>query len=226
MPPDISGRPDPLARFAGHVAHDLNNFLTAILGNLELLQNRVRRGDVSELDDLVESANRAGHRAAQLVYRLTVFSGGDNREPSRQYLGELIKGLEEHARAGGINASFRLADEDALLLCDPARTDLALVELLNNAAAATAAGGEIFVEASAPDGQIVICVRDTGYGMAPETLARAGEVFFTTHPSRAGKGLGLPIVARFAAETGGRMEIESELGRGCRVTLILPRAEA
>lgn len=226
MPPDVSGQPDPLARFAGHVAHDLNNLLTAILGNLELLQSRARRSGVVEFDGFIESANRAGGRAVQLVQRLAVFSGGDAQGPSLQFLGQLIQGLEEHARTGNINATFRIADADALLLCDPARADLVLVELLNNAADATAKGGEIFVEASATEGQVVIRVRDTGCGMAPETLAKAGEAFFTTQPSRAGRGLGLPIVARFAAETGGSMEIESELGRGCQVTLSLPRASA
>lgn len=224
MPPDISGSSDPLARFAGHVAHDLNNLLTAILGNLELLQSRAKRSGVSEFDGFIESANRAGARAVQLVHRLTVFSGGDAQEPSRQFLGELIQGVEHYARAGNIAVTFRVADADAPLLCDPVRAELALVELLNNAADATAEGGEIFVEASAPEERIVIHVRDTGRGMGPETLARAGDVFFTTQPARAGRGLGLPIVSQFTADAGGRMEIESELGQGTCVTLILPRA--
>ncbi len=224
MPPDISGSSDPLARFAGHVAHDLNNLLTAILGNLELLQNRAKRSGISEFDGFIESANRAGGRAAQLVHRLTVFSGGDAQEPSRQCLGEWIRGLEEYARARNLAVTFRVADAGAPLLCDPAQAELALEELLNNAADATAGGGEIFVEAAAPEGRVVVQVRDTGRGMGPEVLARAGEVFFTTQPSRAGKGLGLPIVARFAADVGGGMEIESKPGQGTQVTLTLPRA--
>ena len=224
MPPKLPGQSDSLARFAAHVAHDFNNLLTAILGNLELLQNRTRRSGVTEFDGFIEGANRAGNRATQLVRRLMVFSGSDNQGPGPQFLGQLIRGLNEHLQPENREISVRLTDEDALLFCDPAQADLALSELLRNAAEATEAGGEIFVEAGATDDQIVIRVRDTGCGMAPETLAHAGEVFFTTQHNRSGRGLGLTIVARFVANAGGRMEIESELGQGCRVTLTLPRA--
>ncbi len=225
MPPNVSDQSDSLARFAAHVAHDFNNLLTAILGNLELLQNRSRRSGITEFDGFIEGASRAGNRATQLVRRLMVFSGCDSQEPGPQFLGQLISGLDEHLRPENREISIRLTDEDARLFCDPAQADLALSELLKNAAEATAAGGEIFVEAGAADDQIVIRVRDTGCGMAPETLAHAGEVFFTTQHNRTGRGLGLTIAARFVSAAGGRMEIESELGQGCRVTLTLPRAK-
>ena len=224
MPPDLSGQPDPLARFAAHVAHDFNNLLTAILGNLELLQSRARRSGIIEFDGFIESADRAGNRATQLVHRLMVFSGIDKQEPSPQFLGRLIRGLDAHLRPENKEVLLSLADEDALLICDAAQAGLALSELLKNAAEATAAGGEVFVEASATDDQVILRVRDTGCGMAPETLAHAGEVFFTTRHNRAGRGLGLPIVERFVSELGGTMKIESEPGQGSQVTLTLPRA--
>jgi len=112
-----------------------------------------------------------------------------------------------------------------VVLCDPAQLELAITELLENAAAATEAGGEVTLS-SALDGQhVVIRIRDTGHGMAAAVLARATEPFFTTQTSSAGRGLGLSIVARIAAQAGGIMQIDSTEGAGSTVTLRLPKTK-
>ena len=209
----------PLERFAAHVAHDFNNLLTGILGNLELLQYRAARNNVQGLDGYLEGASSAGGRAAAFAQRLLLFSGRGARPPEAVPVDALLR------RLGG-NAVLCLAAGGAALFCDPEQIALALTELLDNAAAATALGGEIFLDSALEHESVILRVRDTGAGMAPGILAQAQEPFFTTHASGAGRGLGLSIAARIIAQAGGRMEIQSEEGAGCTVTLTLPRAKS
>lgn len=203
-----------VAQFAARVAHDFNNLLTGILGNLELLQLRAARHNLPGLDGYLEGASSAGNRAVAFAARLMLYSGHPAAPPVAVAVDRVLAGFS--AQAGCC-----LGAGDAAVLCDPAQLELAVAELLANAAAA---GGTAVITSTAAEGEILITVRDCGHGMSAEVLAQAPAPFFTTASNGTGRGLGLAIAARAVAGMGGRMEIASREGDGCTVTLHLPRA--
>ena len=112
------------------------------------------------------------------------------------------------------------AQGDATLAADPRRLKEALINLVANAIEATPAGGEVAVEVWRADEEVEIVVRDTGRGMAAETLRRIGTPFFTTRDD--GTGLGVVLARSVIAQHGGSLRYESEPGKGTRVSVTLP----
>lgn len=122
------------------------------------------------------------------------------------------------------------------VLADPSQLEIALLNLAINARDAISDCGELEITVrevtqNSPAirdypkrDYVAICVRDTGSGMSPEIIARAHEAFFTTKPPGKGTGLGLYMAHRFVQQCGGRLTLESEVGKGTIVTLYLPRA--
>ena len=118
----------------------------------------------------------------------------------------------------------------------PEQLEAALLNLVANARDAMPAGGRARIATRnvpkgaplshglPPGDYVCFSVEDTGLGMAPEVLAKATEAFFTTKPADRGTGLGLAMVDAFATEAGGALDIHSELGRGTKVDILLPRA--
>ncbi len=209
--------------FAAHVAHDFNNLLTGILGNLELMQNRTRRNGHPDYDTYIEGARSAALRAAGLAQRLLVLSGRQAGEPVATDLTRLAGDLVAPLQAQGHDITL---DMPALILtCDPNHAELAMNELLENAIAATPVGGRITLSAAHEAGQIVLKVCDTGAGMAPETLARAVQPFFTTRPNGTGRGLGLAIAEGFARSLGGALTLVSTRGEGTTAVISVPREQ-
>lgn len=208
--------------FAAQVAHDFNNLLTGILGNLELMQNRVRRNGHDDYESYIEGARNAGGRAAAFAQRLLALSGRNTGDPVPTDLARLAAELVAPLRDEG--HVIELDMPAATIACDPVQAEIALGELLENAIAATPPGGRITVSATLGPRAVTLVVRDTGAGMAPETLARAGQPFFTTRPNGTGRGLGLAIARRFATGLGGRLDLASARGEGTTATLILPLA--
>ncbi len=206
-------------RFAALVAHDLNNLLTGILGNLELLQNRVTRERMTGLDDYLQGAISAGARAAAFAQRLQLFSAAGAEKAQLVRVDALLR---RHKRG----AALALGAGDAAIRCDPAQLVQALDELLDNAAAALPPKGGIFISSALVGDDIIITVRDTGPGMSQAILARAGEAFFTTQPNATGRGLGLAIARSNIEAAGGSLHIQSAENAGCTVTLTLPRAHS
>jgi signal transduction histidine kinase len=211
--PQNGGPERDLAHFAGRVAHDFNNLLTGILGNLELLQLRAARQNMSGLEPYFDGANSAGSRAVAFAARLMLYSGFGAAPPAAVVADEVVARFSPEARC-------QPGAGDAKLLCDPAQLALALAELLANA---KAAGGAAVLSSTATAQEVIIRVEDSGHGMSAEVLAQAHEPFFTTAGNGTGRGLGLPIVARVLRDLGGSMTIDSQAGAGCTVALRLPR---
>ncbi len=211
-----------LAAFAAHCAHDFNNLLTGILGNLELMQNRARRNNLTVFDGYLDGARHAAGRAADFSQRLLALSGRTAGDPVAVPVNQLAQDIVDLLREQNVRVVTELHAGVGSAFCDPAQLELAIHELLSNAREATSDGGVMMLATYPLPSGTRLTVSNTGTVMTPEVLARACEPFFTTRPGGAGKGLGLPIVAHFVQQIGGSMTVESLDGKSTRVELVLP----
>jgi len=230
-------RLETVGRLTGGVAHDFNNLLTVIIGGLDMILRNV--GDPIRVRRLAEAALDAGRRGERLNRQLLSFSRNQELKPETVDAAALLRQVEPLVRRA-VDATIDLAIEISpgagAAKVDPAQFEAALLNLVVNAADATAPGGRIVIAverltlgagavAGAPAGEHVrVQVRDTGSGMSPEILARVFEPFFTTKEVGKGTGLGLAQVYGFARQCGGAAAIESEVGVGTVVSLFLPAA--
>ncbi|WBH15128.1 PAS domain S-box protein [Sphingomonas radiodurans] len=235
-----SQKMEAVGQLTGGLAHDFNNLLTGIMGNLELLQHRVARGRLDDLDRLVNAAQGASRRAASLTQRLLAFSRRQTLDPKPTDVNRLIAGMEDLLRRTvGATTDVEIVGAAGLwnAMIDPGQLENALLNLCINARDAMPYGGKITIETAnkwlddrtarerdLPPGQYLsICVTDTGTGMTPETVRRAFEPFFTTKPIGQGTGLGLSMIYGFARQSGGQVRIYSEVGQGTTMCIYLPR---
>ncbi|MDQ2763258.1 MAG: PAS domain-containing protein [Pseudomonadota bacterium] len=231
---------EAVGQLTGGLAHDFNNLLTAMMGNLELLQVRVQRGRLDDLDRFVNAAQGAGRRAASLTQRLLAFSRRQTLDPRPTDVNRLIVGIEELLRRTvGPTYNIEVAQAAGLwpTMIDPAQLENALLNLCINARDAMTGGGRITIETAnkwlddrtgrerdLPPGQYLsVCVSDTGTGMTSDVVARAFDPFYTTKPIGEGTGLGLSMIYGFARQSGGQVRIYSEIGIGTTVCIYLPR---
>ena len=251
----VSERLVSVGTLAAGVAHEINSPLAALLGHLEWLSARLERrlceasapGEltaamharaVENLQELVEpvrEAKDAAERVRLIVRDLKLFSRAEEelRGPV-----DLTRVLDSAARLAWNEIRHRgrlVKDYRALppAFGNEARLGQVVLNLLINAAQAIPEGhadrNEIRLSASATaSGRVVIEVRDTGVGIAPEIAARIFDPFFTTKPPGVGTGLGLSICHRIVADYGGQIEVESEPGRGSmfRVALSIAHGAA
>ncbi len=217
-------RLESLGRLASGVAHDMNNVLAAIQATAELLQSHQPEG--GPLTRSLGLILMATGRGRDLVRGLTAFARkGLSEAPEELDLNELVReeaALLERTLLMRVKVTVDLAPD--LPQIRGARSSLgnALMNLCVNAVDAMPRGGVLTLRTGARDGWVTIAIEDTGEGMSPEVLARATEPFFTTKPVGKGTGLGLATVRGVIEAHGGHLDLESEVGRGTRITLRLP----
>jgi signal transduction histidine kinase/integral membrane sensor domain MASE1 len=230
---------EAVGQMSGGVAHDFNNILAIVVGNLELLE---AEGVLSELGrDCVRTSLQATGRAAALTRQLLGFSRQHPPLEAVLDANEAVRSIAtliERSITPAITVEYRLAQ--ALLPVRVDRGDLedALLNLVLNARDAMPDGGTLTFETRAltaedPKGPAPVCgadgscvelsITDTGVGMSPELRERAFEAYFTTKAPGKGTGLGLSMVYAFVRRSGGHVEVESEVGRGTRVRVFLPQ---
>jgi two-component system cell cycle sensor histidine kinase/response regulator CckA len=211
---------EPVGRLAGGVAHDFNNLLTAIAGHIGLAvsglpaQSPARRHLVEVLGT-VESAKR-------LTRQLTHLSFGQADADELLDVPAAVRGMEPLLRqvaGGGVELALRVEAAPPTLL-SLGRFERLLANLVANGRDA-GARSIVVATGSAEDGAVV-SVTDDGGGMDEDTRTRMFEPFFTTKPRTDGSGLGLAIVQGIVTRAGGRLNVESEPGRGTVVTIRLP----
>jgi PAS domain S-box-containing protein len=231
---------EAVGQLTGGLAHDFNNLLTGMMGNLELLQLRVARGRLDDLDRLINAAEGAGRRAAALTQRLLAFSRRQTLDPKPTDVNRLIAGLEDMLRRTvGATTEIEIVGTAGLWTAniDAGQLENALLNLCINGRDAMPDGGKLTIEAAnkriddrtgqernlEPGQYISLCVTDTGTGMSPETIRRAFEPFYTTKPIGQGTGLGLSMIYGFARQSGGQVRVYSEVGQGTTMCIYLPR---
>jgi PAS domain S-box-containing protein len=233
---------EAIGHLTGGIAHDFNNLLAIVLGNLELLKERLVVQ--SDLQDLVQRAFTAAERGASLTQRLLAFSRQQPLQAQSVDLNGLVMGmldLLQRTLGETIQIQIELSEELWRAFVDPGQLENALLNLALNARDAMPQGGTLIIEtaisqlddsyAAAHDdvraGQyVLLLVSDTGTGMAPEVRERAFEPFFTTKGVGKGSGLGLSMVYGLVKQSGGHVKIYSELGQGTTVKVYLPRTSA
>jgi PAS domain S-box-containing protein len=230
-------RLNALGELTGGIAHDVNNLLSVIGLNLELVHELVGDGEARALTD---AALHAVGQGAKLTRGLLAFAQRQSLRPAAVPLAPLIGGLDallRRALGGRIVLRTDVAADTPPALVDAAQLETALVNLILNARDAMPEGGTVTIRAArasaeeaeaaglAATAHVRIAVEDEGHGMAPDVLARAFEPFFTTKGAGKGSGLGLAMVYGFARQSGGEVRIASAEGEGTTVTLWLPIAE-
>lgn len=226
-------RIEAIGQLTGGIAHDFNNLLTVILGGLDMLD---RHSDPQRRQLLMDGMRQAAQRGAGLTRQLLTFSRRQSLQPEPIDLPRQIGAMRELLdRSLGPDVNVRLEWAAGLwaVEADPGELEAAVINLVVNARDAMPDGGTIVIRAeNAPPwlddtrrGEFVcLSVTDTGTGMPPEVKARVFEPFFTTKEIGKGSGLGLAQVYGFVQQSNGDIRIASEVGRGTRVTLILPRS--
>ena len=219
-------------RLVADVSHELRTPLTSIQGNLDLLR-RGAADDPAMRGDALRAIGDETARMRRLVNDLLLLAQADaglKLQLQPVELDTLLLDVYRQAQvmAGGV--TVRLGAEDqALVLGDADRLRQLLLNLVVNALKYTPAGGEVTLGMRRSDGRVQVTVEDTGVGIAPEDLPHIFERFYRADRSRArsgGSGLGLAICQWIATAHGGRIEVESAVGKGSTFTVWLPEARA
>jgi signal transduction histidine kinase len=221
------------SEFLASMSHELRTPLNAIIGFSQMMREKMV-GDVNEkqaeyLDDIISSGNHllslindvldlSKVEAGQIELQIAPFSLPDTLEHG-------VSMIRERATKSGVGLTVDADPEAELVEADERRTHQVIVNLLSNAVKFTPEGGSISVSSARVNGEVHISVADTGPGIAPEDQGRIFEEFQQTElGARAldGTGLGLALSKRLIELQGGRIWVESELGRGSTFTFAIP----
>jgi two-component system, cell cycle sensor histidine kinase and response regulator CckA len=231
-----------VGQLTGGIAHDFNNLLAIIVGNLDLLEERLRGDEVGQ--KFAQEALSAGLSGGELARGMLAFSRQQALVTKTVNVNDLVRSMMQILRRTiGEKIEIRVETAGDLWSADtdPAQLESALVNLAINARDAMPDGGQLTVETAncqldeqyaaenlgaVPGDYVMVTVTDSGAGIPPEHLGRVMEPFFTTKGLGKGSGLGLSMVYGFATQSGGHLRIYSEVGHGTSVRLYLPREKA
>ncbi len=235
-----SQKMEAIGKLTGGVAHDFNNVLQVISGNLHLLSMEVKGNE--RLERRLKSANTAVSRGAQLASQLLAFARRQPLNPVPTNLGKLVQSMDEMLqRVLGDTVQVRTVVADGLwnTLVDGNQLENALLNLAINARDAMDGHGNMVIEAGnatlddeycsrhpdlTPGDFVMLAVSDNGRGMSADVARQAFEPFFTTKPAGKGTGLGLSMVHGFVNQSGGHVHLYSEVDVGTTIRLYLPRS--
>ena len=234
-----SQKMESIGQLTGGVAHDFNNLLAVILGSLSLLKKGL--SDDPRTSRLLDGAIQGAERGATLTKRLLAFARRQELKLEAVEIQKLIPELLDFLRQSvgpTISIEVDIPADIHPVKIDANQFELALMNLAVNARDAMPTGGVLTISCrdesagsrselpkDLPKGDYVrVSVADTGGGMSEATLAKAMEPFFTTKGIGKGTGLGLSMVQGLTAQSGGGMNISSEIGKGTVVNLWLRRA--
>lgn len=218
-----------IGRISAGVAHDFNNILQTVIGGLELtLENMEDGAPGREFADLALSS---ATRGSDLTHHLLAYARKQMLQPRLIEIGPFLSDMQRLlSRTLGPHIEVRIDKRDTTpkVFIDPNQLQTALLNLALNAADAMREGGLLTITAEAAgsdegDRLVAVRVTDNGTGMDERTLAQACEPFFSTKVD--GTGLGLSMVQGFAEQSGGRLHLESEVGRGTTAVLLFRAAQ-
>ncbi len=236
-----SQKMEAIGQLTGGPAHDFNNMLAVVIGNLNLLSRRLARGE-TDVGRYAAQAMEGAERATTLTHRLLAFARKQALQPEPLEINRLVASLSEmlnRTLGETVRIETVLAGGLWTINVDPSQLEAAILNLAVNARDAMPDGGKLTIETAnahlddmyaaahvgVPAGQyVMLAITDTGSGMPPDIAAKAFDPFFTTKETGKGTGLGLSQVHGFVYQSGGHVKIYSEMGSGTTVKLYLPRA--
>ncbi len=232
---------EAIGHLTGGIAHDFNNLLQVVIGNLTMIGRLA--DDHLRIHRYIQAAEQAAQQGARLTGSLLAFARRQSLRVERVRLNSLLEEFEPLLiQAIGDRIILRTSLMPGLPDCqvDPVHFQSAILNVVINAKDAMPEGGQLSVETGVttldvedlsanPDANpgrfVSVSVRDDGFGMAADVLARVFEPFFTTKDVGKGSGLGLSQVFDFARQSGGHVHLDSQPGAGTCVTIYLPVAD-
>ena len=236
---------EALGQLTGGISHDFNNLLQVMAGHLDLLDARRKAGraDDATIGRTVESIRSAVTKASTLTQQLLAFSRKQRLEGRAVNLNQIAGGITELVKetlGNGVTVKTELAPVLGNCQLDPTQLEVAVLNVLVNARDAMPQGGTVIlktknIEVDAedvsafaglrPGHYVSLSITDTGTGIPPDIIARVMDPFFTTKEEGKGTGLGLSMVYGFAKQSGGSVDIYSEMGIGTTVRMYFPVSE-
>jgi two-component system, cell cycle sensor histidine kinase and response regulator CckA len=229
---------ESIGRLAGGVAHDFNNMLTAILGNVDFAANM---SSLDEVRPLLDEVRSTAERSAALTAQLLAFARRQLIEPKVLEPGALLGRLEALLRRllGERIALTTTLNSKGRVRADPSQLEQVVLNLITNARDSMPHGGRVLLQTNDvlldqadasrhpdlhPGRYVSITVTDDGDGIPPRALPQIFEPFFTTR--RGGTGLGLATCYGIIKQSGGHIAVQSELGRGASFCVYLPSVDS
>lgn len=237
----VAQKAELVGALAGGVAHDFNNFLTVIIGSLDLVNEEIEKTDT--VSGFLADAMEAAEKSAALTAQLLAFSRHQPVSIGAIDVNEVLRRSEalfDRLVGARIRLDIVLSRGSSPARADEHQLDQILLNLVMNARDAIEGDGCITIETAnvlidrelaarrkgvQPGRFVMIAVSDDGVGMDEETRARALDPFFSTKPRGRGTGLGLPMVQSIVERLGGDLSIYSEPGSGTTVKVYLPVAD-
>ncbi|MCB1052849.1 MAG: hypothetical protein H6510_10360 [Acidobacteria bacterium] len=214
---------------ASGLAHEIRNPLNSMNMNIQLIEEEIQEvglGENDELHEMFSSTKREIQRLERLVSSFLSYARPTRLQLKDIQLNEVLqdiaKFLKPELERGMVQLDLELAADLPELPVDESQIRQALLNIIQNAVQVSEAGKRVMIRSRFVGGdKVVITVKDEGPGIAPQELEQVFKVFYST--KRGGTGLGLPIAQRIAESHGGGIKLESEVGKGCVVTLVLPK---
>jgi signal transduction histidine kinase/ActR/RegA family two-component response regulator len=236
---------EAVGRLAGGLAHDINNYITAMTSQCELVQMQAPAGEKGEkISQKMDLVIATGGKVTALIRRLLAFSRQQPVQPEVVDLNGIIEGM----RPMLVGLAGELIQLEVLpgqglwpVEIDPSQVEQVIVNLLVNAREASPDGGLVMLETAncrldaaalagnptaRPGDYVLIALSDCGVGIRPEIRDRLFEPFFTTKEGSGARGLGLASVYGIARQNGGHVTVYSEAGQGTTFKVYLPRSAA
>ena len=222
-----------IGKMAAVVAHEINNPLSGILTYSKLLRKWVERGEAAnekraETSQCLELIAAESRRCGDLVKNLLTFSrtSAVNIQPSDigAVISRAVRLVQHQLELGAIHLEVDLPTDLPLAFCDPPQIEQVLLALIQNAIDAMPKGGNLWIQGrlDSHKAELELQVRDDGMGIPAEILSQIFEPFLTTKESGHGVGLGLAISRSIIEQHNGKIEVQSEAGKGTNFTLTLP----
>jgi signal transduction histidine kinase/CheY-like chemotaxis protein len=234
-------RMETVGQLTGGIAHDFNNILTGLLGYVEMAKEQVDPGAHPKLARYLDRAHRSGQRARNLVQQMLTFSRGQRGQPRPVEIAQVTRdmmSLLESTLPSSIELERRIPEHLPMTVLDPLHFEQVLLNLCINSRDAMEGVGKLTVEVRQRecvdcvccascrmpiDGPFVeLAIADTGPGIPAEVRDRMFEPFFSTKESGKGTGMGLAIVHSLVHEYGGHLIVDTVLGKGTRIGVLLP----
>jgi putative nucleotidyltransferase with HDIG domain len=215
-----------VGQLAAGAAHEINNPLTIISLNLQLMDRLLAQGDTEALKERLGVVSDQEERIAKIIQDLMSFARPTQPKfasaSAAGIVGRVLSVLVDRVSMQKVTVTNKLDENLPTIMVDPLQIEQVFMNLFINASQAMPEGGEISIEGEPKNSFLDIQVTDTGQGIDPKNLGKIFDPFFTTKKEGEGTGLGLAICNSIVEHNGGTMRVRSKAGRGTTFTISLP----